>query len=51
MIRIQDAKGWPCRVGEVKIESTGGEFLASDCLGSIKGRASNMRTAVRYLLN
>ena len=51
MIRQQDSRGWPCRVGEVKIDAAGSEFLACDCRGDVKGRASNMRTAVRYLLN
>jgi len=51
MIRKEDDKGWPCRVGEVKKEPLGVEYLACDCRGDVKGRASTMRTAVRYLLN
>jgi hypothetical protein len=51
MIRKQDDRGWPCRVGEVKINAAGSEFLACNCRGDVKGRASNMRTAVRYLLS
>ncbi|GAA4502787.1 hypothetical protein [Pseudaeromonas paramecii] len=50
MIRKENESGWPCRVGEIKGAELG-EFLACNCLGKERGRASNLMTAVRYLLN
>lgn len=51
MIRKADASGWPCRVGEVRVATDSHDFLASDPLGGVKGRASSLQTAVRFLLN
>lgn len=51
MIRKENERGWPCRVGEVRGEAVPGEFLACSCLGLERGRANSLRTAIRLLLN
>lgn len=51
MIRKEDARGWPCRVGEIQVDIERNVYLARDPLGGEKGRASTLLTAVRLLLN
>lgn len=49
MIRKENEKGWPCRVGEVKGNRENGIFLACNCLGEVRGEAGSMTTAVRFV--
>lgn len=51
MIRKEDERGWPCRVGEIKVDVEQNVYLARDPLGGEKGRAATLLTAVRLLLN